>query len=251
MKKIVSIGAVLATLALAGAAHATIYDFALTVSDPGAGLAVNGNDNFGNVAVNDAGGNLAFDVTINADWELRHASDSNHWTFGFNADKAVTYSGVTFLGGGVATATEYTDKNASPFGTFTNIVDCDAGSTGRTKTACQPGWTSKADPTKLVNPTELKFTALGLQFSDLQQTSASYGGKLTWFIADLVNAAGKTGNVGAQDCITSTGGSCFARGGGGGTPEPATWALMLMGVAGVGAISRRRRQEQAGALSRA
>ena len=245
MKKFVSVGAVLATLALAGAARATVYDFALTVSDPAAGLTPNSNgvDNFGNVAVDDTGGNLAFDVTINSSWELRHASDSNHWTFGFNSDKAVTYSGVTFLGGGAATATEFTNENASPFGTFTNIVDCNAGAKGKTKTACEPGWTPG------VNPTELKFTALGLKFSDLQQTSTTYGGKLTWFIADLVNAAGKTGNVGAQSCVTSTGGSCFGGGGGGGaTPEPATWALMLTGVAGVGAITRRRRTLEVGAI---
>ena len=245
MKKFVSVGAVLATLALAGAARATVYDFALTVSDPAAGLTANSNgvDNFGNVAVDNTGGNLAFDVTINSSWELRHANDSNHWTFGFNSDKAVTYSGITFLGGGAATATEFTNENASPFGTFTNIVDCNAGSKGKTKTACQPGWSPG------VNPTELKFTALGLKFSDLQQTNTTYGGKLTWFIADLVNAAGKTGNVGAQSCVASTGGSCFGGGGGGGaTPEPATWALMLIGVAGVGAITRRRRTLELGAI---
>ena len=40
-------------------------------------------------------------------------------------------------------------------------------------------------------------------------------------------------------------------GGGSATPEPATWALMLMGVAGVGAISRRRRREYGTGLSRA
>jgi hypothetical protein len=239
MKKIVSVGAVLATLALAGAARATVYDFALTVSDPAAGLTghSNGVDNFGNVAIDDTGGNLAFDVTINSGWELRHANDSNHWTFGFNADKAVSYFGVTFLGGGAAAATEFTNENAAPFGTFTNLVECNGGKSGKGgKTACQSGWTPG------VNPTELKFTALGLKFTDLHQTSTTYGGKLTWFIADLVNAAGKTGNVGAKSCATATGGFCFGGGGGGdATPEPATWALMLIGVAGVGAITRRRR----------
>jgi hypothetical protein len=239
MQKFVSVGAILATVALASAAHATVYDFALTVSDPSASLTGNANgvDSFGNVAVDDSGGNLAFDVTINSSWELRHANDANHWTFAFNTAKAFTYSGVTFLGGKPATATPATNVNASPFGTFTNALACDlGGSVKGVKSACQTGWT----PT--VNPTELKFTAVGLQITDLAKTTTTFGGNTTWFIADLVNSAGKTGNVGAQDCVTSTGGSCFGGGGGGGVPEPAAWALMILGLGGVGAATRFRSQ---------
>jgi hypothetical protein len=238
--KLASVAAVLATMAVAGAANATVFDYALTVSDPGSGLTSNpsGVDTFGNVAVDDAGGNLSFDVTINSGWEFRHAKDSNHWTFALNSDKAFTYSGVTFLGGGTATATEFTNVNASPFGTFTNAVECDAGAK---KAACLPGWSPG------VNPTELKFTAIGLAISDLQQTATTYAGQKTWFIADLVNAAGKTGNVGAQGCVTSDGGSCGGGGGGGGVPEPATWALMILGLGGVGATMRKR--SRAGSLA--
>ena len=109
-------------------------------------------------------------------------------------------------------------------------IECDAGSSGKTKTACQSGWSPG------INPTELKFTAVGLSISDLQQTTATYGGLATWFIADLVNAAGKTGNVGAQICDSCGGGGD----GGGGVPEPATWALMILGLGGIGAATRFR-----------
>jgi hypothetical protein len=228
---------VVAALAVAGAARATVYDFALTVSDPTAGLTThaNGVDTFGNVAVDNAGGNLAFDITINSGWELRAAPDSNHWDFAFNTAKAFTYSGITFLGGGAATETESTNVNASPFGSFTNAIECDRGTSGRHPTPCLPGWSPG------VNPIELKFTAIGLKFSDLKQTTTPYGGKLTWFITDLVNAAGKTGNVAAQDCTPSTGGACDFSGGGD-VPEPATWALLIMGLGGVGAAVRGRRR---------
>ena len=237
MKKMFALVASMSVLGLASTANATVYNFALTISDPAALVTTlaGGIDAFGNVSVNDAGGNLAFDMKLNPAWEMRHASDSNHWSFAFNTSKSFTYSGITLLGGGAATATAFTGVNASPFGAFTNALNCNAG-IGKPKPPCLPGWHP------LINPTELKFTANGLALSDLFQSSTVYGGKRMWFIADVVNAAGKTGNVGAATCTLATGGgSCFGGSSGGGVPEPASWALMIGGMGLTGAALRRRR----------
>jgi hypothetical protein len=238
MKKLSAVVVALATLGVASAANATIYNFALTVSDPAAALTSHptGVDAFGNVSVNDAGGNLAFDVTLNSGFEFRSASDSNHWDFAFNTNKAFTYSGITWIGGGAATETESTGVNASPFGSFTNAIECVQGSGGKDKTACQNGWAPG------INPTELKFTAVGLALPDLFKSLTTYKSQNMWFIVDVVNSAGKTGNVGAPTCAQmGFDASCYGGGGGGGVPEPSTWALMISGFGLAGAMLRRRR----------
>lgn len=53
-----------------------------------------------------------------------------------------------------------------------------------------------------------------------------------FFTVDVIGTNGKTGVIGA----TLTGG---------GVPEPATWAMMLLGFGGMGALLRRRRQVMA------
>jgi hypothetical protein len=60
----------------------------------------------------------------------------------------------------------------------------------------------------------------------------------------LASPGFKEGKQFEFDCVV-TSASCPNNGkggGGGGVPEPATWALMLIGVSGVGAMMRSRRR---------
>ena len=88
----------------------------------------------------------------------------------------------------------------------------------------------------------LNFTITSL--SNLTFTSNTVDGKQVFFGVDVAQDLGNgqrgTGMIGATLCVTEACG--HEGGGGGGVPEPATWAMMLLGFGGMGAILRRRRQ---------
>jgi hypothetical protein len=59
-------------------------------------------------------------------------------------------------------------------------------------------------------------------------------GQQIYFTSDLVNADGLTGNVGATLVNTPS------------VPEPATWAMMLIGFGATGVAMRRTRRPKQG-----
>ena len=95
-------------------------------------------------------------------------------------------------------------------------------------------------------PLHLIFTLSGTGLSSASFTSQSEtaGGAShdVFFGADLrqtlATGAVITGPAGATECFTR---ECGGGGGQGGVPEPATWAMMILGFGGVGVTLRRRR----------
>ncbi len=76
-------------------------------------------------------------------------------------------------------------------------------------------------------PIQLSIMLAGLDTSDFVQNAAGY-----YFGADVSNPAGDTGPVGANTLTAAV-------------PEPSTWAMMLLGFAGVGFMAYRRKSKPA------
>ena len=121
--------------------------------------------------------------------------------------------------------------NNTPFGDFTNQIACCGGGNGQVNGQQDPLNFTVSDPN-------------GITFAGIGATISGSGQLLTtgtgdhffstpggwWFSADIYDGAtGQTYNVAARDAFTQ------------GVPEPATWALMILGFGGAGSLLRRRR----------
>lgn len=235
MSKFVAVFAAIAALTLAGAAKAaTIYTYNLTEYDPAAGF---GNvSSFGTVTVTDNGINLYVAVALANGYEFRYAPDNNHHDLVFKLNtNGETISGLKgYLSNNTLVHTFHKDVGTNftqqPFGSGWNYaIDC-THHTGNTP-GCVPGW-SPAN-----NPTKMDFKIAGVSINDLASKpyTGSHGAKNIFFSVDVVNSHGYTGNIGA----TWDGNPVIS------APEPAAWALMIMGFGFVGAGLRRRRAEAA------
>jgi hypothetical protein len=147
----------------------------------------------------------------------------DHVTVTDNANQKFTYDGAGAF-------------SATPFGTFTNKIGCCGGESKK----------GQANG----NPPPLVFTVSnlgGMTFAGVGATFDSAGRVVTggtgnrfvsnaggyWFSADIYDGVtGTTYNVAARDAFRPTTP---------GVPEPATWALMIAGFGGAGAMLRRRR----------
>ena len=140
-------------------------------------------------------------------------------------------SGERFAGTGAGQALEFNIQDAAPmfsnitsgfsigpapatasaFGSFLQSVTC---------TDCQGGKSSNP-----VGPLTFTVTsASGIQVDDFVANSDGY-----FFASDIVGANGKTGNVGAEGGVSAT-------------PEPASLALLGLGVSGVAVFRKRVRK---------
>jgi len=230
----------LATAVSGGAAHAATY--LLTVdgcSNKCLGTGSNAVSDVGTITVTQNGGMLDFTVALDNGALFNASGNGQHHAFAFdlNAGGAslagLTYSNFTTLnamGHQVATtdfaAPTVTKKgvttvdpgpfNDSPFGqgVWSNAIDY-VGSAGQGSTPSNFSF-------------QLSDTLDNLSLSMLTFAD-TYNGKKIEFAAD-VYANKTTGNVGA---IYNDAGDI---------PEPAAWALMIMGVFGVGAALRQKRR---------
>jgi hypothetical protein len=203
----------LAALALsfvgASAAEAAVYN--LTAN----GSAIGGLSSYGTVTVNQNANGVGLDFTVQLASGVFFHTGGNHTSFAFDLSPgapAVTFSNVTGFGVGW-TAGGPSSFPDSPFGNFEYGLNCDCGQ-GNDPDVPGP-------LTFTVNPTN-GTTVLSL---------AGHGSEPTIFAAaDLrnTNARGSTGAVGAVLVP--------------GVPEPATWAMMILGMGMVGGALRMRRR---------
>jgi hypothetical protein len=218
----------LGTAMSAGAAHANTYY--LTVdgcSNPPTCLG--SNNELGKVTVTQNGNALDFSVVLDNGALFNNNNNGQHHAFVFDLNPGGVNLGTlnytnfqTVIGTNPPTATTafsaasgsapYSD---SPFGgAWTNAIDYNKGTNGNSST----------------NASNFSFQ-LTNQFNDLSLSMLTFGdiynGSHIYVAADVF-ANGTTGNVG------STGGA---------VPEPASWALMIMGVGAIGAAMRQRRAQ--------
>ena len=199
-------------------ALAATQTFTLSVLDPASGL---GTGPFGTVTVTEnVGGTLTITQVLDPGGAYRiHDGNATHNAFEFSiiGDPAVTITGLT-AGFAAFNLTAGSNVATPPFADFYTGIDC--------TTACANGWGGGYSGT-------LSFTVgstNALTLASLRSTA--FGGNSVYFASDLINANGRTGNVGA---ISQTGA----------VPEPATWGMMLIGFAGIGISLRRRRRADA------
>ena len=135
---------------------------------------------------------------------------------------ATNFSTQTAMNGAI-TAVWSDEKPAAntPYGTFTN---------GIASTMDQGGLSGHGESNN--NTFELQFTLTGAKITDFTQNNLGY-----FFAADVSNSFGDTGAVASALNLRPTLQSAV--------PEPGTWAMMILGFAGVGFMGYRRKRQGA------
>jgi len=236
----------MAVLALSsGAATAAQYVSQLEYSQNGYSSA-----EFGTVTLTEfgSGAGAYVNVLVELIAPIQNFVDTGaHYLFAFNladtTNSAVTLvqpnvninapgdtDGYTFLQNGAF--------SQSPFQGFSEVITYDYPGNGN-------GNNISAAPLQfnVTNANGITFLGAGNHFQSTTATSSNIGGYTTgwWFAADVQSSAtsginSNTFTVAARD-FCEVGVSC-----GPGVPEPTSWALMLMGFGGLGAVLRSTRR---------
>jgi hypothetical protein len=228
-----------AALALAGSASAATYISQLEYKD-GSNTAFN--PSFGQVQIEDGldGGNrVRVTVTLNNALSEFVDTGGGHYAFAFNlADTPNSTTAVitsngnhTYLGESAYKVSGFVSgNNTATF--FKNAFEC-----------CGQGASNDVMPPfvfDVINTSGITFAGIGATVdgngrliglgSGNRFASTTLG---WWFAADIYDGAtGGTYNVAAKDAfLVNTP-----------VPEPTTWALMIMGFGGAGAVLRRQRR---------
>jgi hypothetical protein len=178
---------------------------------------------FGTVTVTEnANGTLTFVETLLNGYRI-HGGNSNHDAFAFTIalDPNLAVTGLT-SGFTTEQLTSGTGQSEPPFGTFQTAIVCGS--------ACGNGYAGGFSGQLTFTVGRTDSTALSLS----SLLSNTYMGQQIYFTSDLVNADGLTGNVGATLVNTPS------------VPEPATWAMMLIGFGATGVAMRRTRRPKQG-----
>ena len=209
-----AVGALVLALGIPSAASADTYLLNLTNAQSGQPAP------YGKVDVVQFGANtLQYTVTLFDG--LNFTDTGAHFAFTFSLDGAPA---LTFSGPAGFTFDQNTDDVAnSPFGKFDYSLACSA--------VCEP------NSGGYVGPLVFTVSAAGLTPGDVAAATDTFDNQTVLFAADTIGH-GVTGTVGGgTPCV----GEGCSGGPGGFVPEPATWAMMIFGFGGVGAVMRRRR----------
>ena len=205
-----ALGALAVSMAVAAPASATIW--LLNLTDAQSGLP----SPYGQVEVTQGVNALNFTVTLFdglkfTDTGMGHSA----FTFSLAGEPAIGFTGLP------AGFTTFTSANAiqnSPFAFFDYAVTC--------TDTCRPSIGGYASPLTFT------VTGAGLTLASLATATGTFMGQTVLFAADTISTTGVTGTVAGGPLA-------------GGVPEPATWAMMILGMGMVGMGLRLRRRPDA------
>jgi hypothetical protein len=200
-------------LAIPGSAQAAtvainlnVYDTTAVDSTPGQTLGI--------VTIQDLlGGGVSVDFALSSPATAFASTGGGHITAGFNLDKSITAADVT-----VTTLAPPTFMFTAPV----NGVPGPSGGFGDFTAGLQGNW--KGTSNNFAGP--IDFTIAGVSVSDFVANSNGF-----FAVADILGPLG-TGEVGGMIETTITQHSSV--------PEPSTWAMLLIGFAGLGFAGYRK-----------
>ena len=213
-----SAGLAVALLAAASSnAYAATQVYTYDTADAAAGLPAGP---YGTVTVDDTGGVLNFLVQLASGFHFNQNNNANHHAFAFSlaGDPNVSISGLT-SGFAAFNPTSGTSVTQQPFGVFYTGVNCTPGDSACTGGGYNGGYAGSLSFTAAVAGQTLSLASL--------VPTGSFGGTPTLLSSDVVSSTGATGNVGTG--LRSA------------VPEPTSWAMMLVGFAGIGFAMRRQK----------
>ncbi len=157
-----------------------------------------------NVTVTQKGANLDFVVTLFGGDGFNQSHSGQHDALAFDIDKSsISLSSLTSGFSLVSSSVQNPLSKQDGLGYFGYLIDSAS-----------------------MGPTALSFELVGLSLSDITADSKGY-----YFSLDMSAADGNAGNIGSNSYIAMS------------APEPSTWAMLLLGCAGLGYAARRRRMK--------